>query len=212
MWQHSLRLSIISKSPNLHTVSLYLPGCSWLQSNWENIFFLDPLALQKRLIQGPFYNHENLSWACHCSQSQVQPFSTLPYLLLENGRRCGPHAGKNLCCCTSQTHLRKKNLFLCLLFCLFFVFSIFVFWPTETTTTTANLQSLTYLIHLKSTNQVTLSNEHKNHLFLAYFDLVYYDMNPSQVFIFSCISSWPKEGHTHLVDDWRRHLSFFCHV
>ena len=46
-----------------------------------------------------------------------------------------------------------------------FRFFIFIFWPIETTTT--NLQGLTHSNPSESTNQVTLSNKHINHFFLA---------------------------------------------
>ena len=48
-------------------------------------------------------------------------------------------------------------------FCLSFTFFVVGFQPIETTT--ANLQSLTHSNSSKSTNQVTLINEHMNHLF-----------------------------------------------
>ena len=47
--------------------------------------------------------------------------------------------------------------------CLTVDFFVFVFWPIETTT--ANLQALTHSNPSKSTNHVTLSNEHMTHLF-----------------------------------------------
>ena len=58
---------------------------------------------------------------------------------------------------TNSPYLKK------IVFCLSYVFFVFVFWSTETTT--ANLQGLTHLTPSKSMNHVTLSNEQGNYLF-----------------------------------------------
>ena len=57
----------------------------------------------------------------------------------------------------------SRNFCFSLCFMSFFYFFVSMFRPIETTT--ANLQSLTHPNPSKSTNQVTLSNKHMNHLF-----------------------------------------------
>ena len=61
---------------------------------------------------------------------------------------------------TNSSNWRKFCFSVC--FCLSFVFFVFVFWPIETTA--ANLLGLIHSNSSKTTNQVTLSKEHMNHL------------------------------------------------
>ena len=70
-----------------------------------------------------------------------------------------------LYCYSLPSHLTLENFVSLSAFCLSFVFFVFVFWPFETTT--ASLQGLTHSNPSKNTNQITLSNEHMNHLFWA---------------------------------------------
>ena len=65
---------------------------------------------------------------------------------------------------TKSPNARNFCLSLCFLSFFCFVFFIF-FWPIETTT--PNLRGLTNSNPSKSSNLVTISNEHMNHLFWA---------------------------------------------
>ena len=68
-------------------------------------------------------------------------------------------------CYSSPSHLTSETFVSPSALCLFFQFFVFVFQPFETTT--ANLQGFTHSNPSESTNQVTLSNKHMNHLFWA---------------------------------------------
>ena len=90
-------------------------------------------------------------------------FISQPFCHVCCWRRKKLHASMKALLLFSPSHLTQKKLFFCLLSV--FLFFVFAFWPIETTT--ANMQGLTHTNLLKSTNQVTLSNEHMNHTFWA---------------------------------------------
>ena len=91
-------------------------------------------------------------------------FSTLPCQRLANNTRGKPRAVKETLLLL-LTNLPYAKYF----FVRSFVFFVFVFWSTKTTT--ANLQYLAHLTPSKSINQVTLNNEYRNYLYWAQFDL-----------------------------------------
>ena len=95
-----------------------------------------------------------------------------------------------LFCYSSKKSPNAKNF--CFSFC--FMSFVFISWPIETTT--ANLQGLTHSNLSKSTNQVTLTNGHMNHLFWAYGNLVHYHINP---YFLLFLFSWPEEGRACLI-------------
>ena len=70
-----------------------------------------------------------------------------------------------LYCYSSPSHLTPENFVSSSAFCLSFVFFVFAFWPIKTTT--ADHRVWLTQTHQKVLNQVTLSNEHMNHLFWA---------------------------------------------
>ena len=79
---------------------------------------------------------------------------------------------------TKSSNARNFRFSLCFISFLYLCigYFIFVFWPVDTTAT--NFQELTHSNPSKSTNQVTLSKKHKNHLFWAQSNLVHYRINP----------------------------------
>ena len=91
-------------------------------------------------------------------------------------------------CYSSPSHLTPETFVSPSTLCIYFVFFVFVFCPIETTA--KNLQGLTHWNRSKSTNQVTLSNEHINHLFWAQGNLVHCRINPYFPLLIFC---WRKE-------------------
>ena len=190
----------------------YLPQWVCCQIS-ENIFFFLNLLVQKLffdnssltlwLIPAPFYLK---------SISLLFIIATLLYLATISS--CIFAAGEEtsepevsycdrwkLFSYSSPSHLLPETFPSAL--CLSLVFLVFIFWLIETTTT--NLQGLTHSNQSGSTNQVTLSNEHMNHFFWAYINLVHYRINPCfPLFMFW----WPKEGRACLIAQRQWHLRY----
>ena len=78
-----------------------------------------------------------------------------------------------LYCYSSPSNLTRE-----IFFCLLSAFFAFLFWPIEITT--ANLQGLTHSNLSRSTNQVTLSNEHMNDFFWVQGDMIHYSTIPNR--------------------------------
>ena len=123
----------------------------------------ETLLWQRQLILAPFYLKSislflisatllYLSTITSCMSAVGEEFSEPKTSLLWK-----------LFCYSSPSHITPETFVSASALCLSFVFFVFVFWPIETTTT--NFQALTHSNPSKSTNQVTLSNEHINHLF-----------------------------------------------
>ena len=124
----------------------------FFDSSTNSCFF----PLKKYLI---FVNHSNIALSlnlssCMSATGEETSEPEISYCLLRK------HFSYS-----SPSHLTPETFVSPSALCLSFVFSAFVFWLIETNI--ATLQGLIHSNSSKSTNQVTLSNEHTNHLFWA---------------------------------------------
>ena len=143
-----------------------LPSLVGFWSNiWKQLLFSGsssaetPLS-QKQLIPAPFYLK---SISLLLISETLLYLSMIPSYMSAVGEETNePETSLRwkLFFWSSLSHLTPEIFVFPSTLCLSFVFFVFVFWPIETTTT--NLQCLTHSNHSKSTNQVTLSNEHMN--------------------------------------------------
>ena len=111
----------------------------FFDSSTNSCFF----PLKKYLI---FVNHSNITLSLNLSEETNEP--EISYCLLWK------HFSYS-----SPSHLTPETFVSPSALCLSFVFSAFVLWLIETTI--ATLQGLIHSNPSKSTNQVTLSNEHR---------------------------------------------------
>ena len=125
----------------------------------------ETLLWQKRLIPAPFYLK---SISLLLISATFFYLSTIPSCMSDVGEETSKP--ETICCLrwklfcySSPSHLTPKNIVSPSALCLSFVFFVFVFWSIETTT--SNLQGLTHSNPSKITSQVTVSNEHMNHVF-----------------------------------------------
>ena len=156
-------------------MSLWLNIRKHLIFSWSSS--AETLLWQKQLIPAPFYL-KSISLLLISHYFISQPFHHVCLLL-----------AKKLAS-QKQAIAFDENFFGTFsALCLSFVFFVFVFWPIETTA--VNLQGLGHWNPSKSTNQVTLSNDHINHFFWAQGNLVHYLTNP---YFLLFIFWWRKEG------------------
>ena len=162
----------LHKPPSIILFHTYLPQWVCGQIS-ENIFFFLDLLVQKlffdkkQLIPAPLYLK---SISLLLASATLLYLSTIPSCMSAVGEETSEPETSccvrwKLYCYSSPSHLTPENFVSSSAFCLSFVFFVFVFWPIKTTT--ADHRVWLTQTHQKVLNQVTLSNEHMNHLFWA---------------------------------------------
>ena len=127
----------------------------------------ETLFRQKQLIPATFYLKSISLLLISATLISALYLSTIPWFMSAVGNETSePEISYclwwKLFCYSSPSHLIPETFVSPSALCLSFIFS---FLCSDLKTTTANLQGLTHPNPSKSTNQVTLSNKHMNHLF-----------------------------------------------